>query len=443
MGANRLDRRSVPSVGYIVRSYPRLSQTFILDEIRALERLGVPIHIFAMTDPREEVTQAEVAEVRAPVQYLDRLGRTWASAISTHLRAAIRSPRRYAAALRHTIASGESDAGYRVASRYTCFHHAVCLTMRLHQLENSGGGPTGHLHAHFAHDPTLVALLTHLLTGLPYSFTAHARDLYQVPESMLRARAARSETIVTCCLPNVEYLRNVLPPRLHDKVKLLHHGVDLHAFQPRAHRERASDPPLLMSVGRLVEKKGFADLLAACGRLKDAGGRFRCRIYGEGPERSKLKGIVQDLDLGDRITLAGARSRRDLMRAYRQADVFVLTPLVTENGDRDGIPNVLVEALASGLPVVTTAVGGIPELVTHGVAGLVGRPRDVEEIATHLASLLDDHALRRKLGAAGRATVEERFDLRRSAEELAGLFGVVREREPRTTARGLPWRSAR
>ena len=443
MGANRLDRRSVPSVGYIVRSYPRLSQTFILDEIRALERRGVPIHIFAMTDPREEVTQAEVAEVRAPVQYLDRLGCTWASAISTHLRAAIRSPRRYAAALRHTIASGESDAGYRVASRYTCFHHAVCLTMRLHQLESSGGGPIRHLHAHFAHDPTLVALLTHLLTGLPYSFTAHARDLYQVPESMLRARAAHAETIVTCCLPNVEYLRNVLSPRLHDKVKLLHHGVDLHAFQPRAHHERASGPPLLMSVGRLVEKKGFADLLAACGRLKDAGGRFRCRIYGEGPERSKLKGIVQDLDLGDRITLAGALSRRELMRAYRQADVFVLTPLVTEDGDRDGIPNVLVEALASGLPVVTTAVGGIPELVTHGVAGLVGRPRDVEEIATHLATLLDDHALRRKLGAAGRATVEERFDLRRSAEELASLFGVVREREPRTTARGLPWRSAR
>src|SRR6266566_2255396 len=144
------------SVAYVLRSYPRLSQTFILNEIRALERLGVGIRIFAITDPREPITQPEVAEIRAPAHYLDSLGRTWRAMLSAHSSVDI-------AALLHAVSAKESDTGYRVASRYRCFHYAVQLALILRRQERSNGIAVGHLHAHFAHDPTLVAQLTHLL----------------------------------------------------------------------------------------------------------------------------------------------------------------------------------------------------------------------------------------------------------------------------------------
>jgi len=418
------------SVAYVLRSYPRLSQTFILNEIRALERLGVGIRIFAITDPREPITQPEVAEIRAPAHYLDSLGRTWRAMLSAHSSVAIAAPRRYIAALLHAVSAKESDTGYRVASRYRCFHYAVQLALILRRQERSNGIAVGHLHAHFAHDPTLVAQLTHRLTGIPFSFTAHARDLYQVPKAELRARAEQATEIVTCCRANVDFLQRVLPQRLHGKIALVHHGVDLREFRPRQPAGDEPRRPLLLSVGRLVEKKGFADLLVACHGLKASGRRFHCRIYGDGPERRRLMTMLEELDLGDYVALAGARPRPEIMSAYREADVFALTPFVTQDGDRDGIPNVIIEAMASGLPVVTTSAGGIPELVTPGVNGLVARPHDIEGIAASIAALLDDASMRRRLGSAGRETVQERFDVRNSAEELAALFGVAPERKP-------------
>jgi glycosyltransferase involved in cell wall biosynthesis len=426
MGATPPDNS--PSVVYILRSYPRLSQTFILNEIRALERLGVGIRMFAITDPREPVRQPEVAEVRAPAQYLDSLG-TWWSRLWAHFSLVIRSPRRYVETLLHTVGSKESDTGYRVASRYRCFHYAVNLAVALRRQERSERVTIGHLHAHFAHDPTLIAHLAHLLTGIPFSFTAHARDLYQSSEVGLRVRAEQATMIVTCCRANVDFLQRVLPQRLHGKITLIHHGVELHEFRPREPDGDQAGPPMLLSVGRLVEKKGFADLLRACHRLKESGRRFRCRIYGDGPERSRLLRMLEQLDLGDCVAMAGPRPRREIVHAYREADVFALTPFVTEDGDRDGIPNVILEALASGLPVVTTTAGGISEVVAPGVNGLVVQPRDIDGIAASVATLLDDAALRRRLGSAGRKTVQERFDVRHSAHELAALFGVAREAE--------------
>src|SRR5438132_896837 len=196
MDATSACRPTPRSVAYVLRSYPRLSQTFILNEIRALERMGVGIRIFAITDPREPITQPEVAEIRAPAHYLDSLGRTWRAMLSAHSSVAIAAPRRYIAALLHAVSAKESDTGYRVASRYRCFHYAVQLALILRRQERSNGIPVGHLHAHFAHDPTLVAQLTHLLTGIPFSFTAHARDLYQVPDRK-STRLNSSHTVIS------------------------------------------------------------------------------------------------------------------------------------------------------------------------------------------------------------------------------------------------------
>jgi glycosyltransferase involved in cell wall biosynthesis len=172
-----------------------------------------------------------------------------------------------------------------------------------------------------------------------------------------------------------------------------------------------------------VEKKGFPDLIAAADVLRRRGRRFRLEIHGDGPDRDALAAEVARLGLDTEVRLAPAATREQLADAYRRADVFALTPFVTGDGDRDGIPNVLVEALASGLPAVSTTVGGIPELVSHGRNGLLAAPRDVGGIASHLADLLDDPAWRARLGAAGRSTVEERFDGRQAAAALAPLLG--------------------
>jgi glycosyltransferase involved in cell wall biosynthesis len=225
---------------------------------------------------------------------------------------------------------------------------------------------------------------------------------------------------VTCCRANFDYLGPLVDAR---RLHLVHHGVDLECFEPRP-RHANGAAPMILSVGRLVEKKGFPELLHACALLVEQGRRFTCVIYGEGPMGDALVKLRDDLGLGGTVSLAGARSQSELVGAFQSADVFALTPFVAADGDRDGVPNVLVEAMACAVPVVSTSVGGIPDLVRHGQNGLLSPPRDVVAAAGHLASLLDDPDLRRRLGVAGRATVEAGFDTRVAARRLATLFGA-------------------
>jgi glycosyltransferase involved in cell wall biosynthesis len=216
-----------------------------------------------------------------------------------------------------------------------------------------------------------------------------------------------------------------LPARLHPRLRLIHHGVELDRFVP-APRTDAPFPVEIVSVGRLVEKKGFPDLLHACQRLKSAPtaaqAAFRLRIYGDGPLRAELADLRDRLGLREEVELVGERDGAEVLHAYQSADVFALTPCVTVDGDRDGVPNVIVEAMACGLPIVTTDAGGIAEAVQHGVNGLVARPRDVGTLARHLTELVTDAARRRALGDAGRRTAEEHFDVRSAGRQLSLVF---------------------
>jgi glycosyltransferase involved in cell wall biosynthesis len=435
-------------IGYIIRSYPRLSQTFIVNEILALEQLGLNLHLFAITDPREPIVQAQAAQVRAPVVYLeDAAGRERAAIRADHDAIERQSPERYADTARYVEQRADLDAGYVSASRFECFDYAVYLA-RLLERERRASQPIDHLHAHFAHDPTLIALLVHMLTGISFSFTAHARDLVQIPRRALIERIQQATVMLTCSGTNIDYVNDVVPEPLRAKVRLIHHGVNLDGFQPASERvgewasgRRGVTPsprhpvtpspvPLILSVGRLVEKKGFPDLIAACARLKQGGWQFRCAIYGDGPLRGELAEQIGRLGLADRVTLAGERDQAELIPIFQQADIFVLSPFVTEDGDRDGIPNVLVEAMACGLPLVSTSVAGIPELVRHGENGLLVAPRDAPALAEALATLLDDRDRRERIGAAARATVVEHFDLRAAARQIAALFEQATSRIP-------------
>jgi glycosyltransferase involved in cell wall biosynthesis len=355
--------------------------------------------------------------------------------LAAHLRAMFAAPIRYIKTISYVLRHKELDEGYTAASRWECFAEALHLAERLRQLK-SAGQPIDHLHAHFAHDPTLIALLVHKLTGISYSFTAHARDLFQIPQPALTERIASASAVITCCAANLDYLNESAAAPDRGKIRLIHHGVDLRGFQPAGGwgmEDRGwdhSDPqplspnlhPLILSVGRLVEKKGFPDLLLALGQLKRRGRSFRCAIYGEGPLYAELAAMIERLDLHDDVILPGAVAQRDLIPVFQRADIFALAPFVTEDGDRDGVPNVLVEAMACGLPVVSTAVSGIPELVAHDRNGLLVTPHDPEALAEALAVLIDDPERRAQLGAEARRTVVEHFDLRAAARELVALF---------------------
>jgi len=412
-------------IGYLLRSYPRLSQTFILNEILALEKIGVSIQIFALTNPHEKVVQMQVDQVQAPVHYLDEdiqprslrnMLKENAQVASLHLMGYLRS-------LVYIAANSGIDEGYAASNRWECFLQAVHLIYLLVLKERRTGKKIDHLHAHFAHDPALIAYLVHCMTGIPFSFTAHARDLYQVPEKVLTDRIRQARAVITCCGSNLEYLNQIAPSQ-KSKFSLVYHGVNLKDFQPVSNPGTSSPPngPLILSVGRLVEKKGFQDLLEALFIVKKSGEDFWCTIYGAGPLAKQLEEWIEKHGMTGEVSLKGDRTQQELIPLYQNATLFILTPVQTDDGDRDGIPNVLVEAMAVGLPVITTAVAGIPELVEHNLNGLLYQPHDVGGISSGIIELLRTPEKRRQLGEAASKKVMEQFDVAQAAKRLKTLF---------------------
>jgi glycosyltransferase involved in cell wall biosynthesis len=407
---------------YIVRSWPRLSQTFVVNEILALERLGVALSVFSLARSGETLVQPQVARVRAEVVHLESRG---VRGLGVRTRAALslvrRSPRRYLGTAWLALRSPRLAAGYGDCSTLACFGHATEVAAALARLPSSGDHPT-HVHAHFAHDPALVGLLVARLTGLGFTFTAHARDLVQIPPSSLAARARAARAVVTCCEANAAYIRSSVDPADLSPLLVVHHGVELGRFRPVSAVRTAPEAPTLVSIGRLVQKKGFEDLLHALALLRARGVLFTFKLYGEGPLHGPLVALRDELGLADTVTLMGARTSDEVAAALADGDVFVLTPRVTDDGDRDGIPNVLVEAMACALPVVSTAVGGICELVAEGGNGLLVEAGDVVGVADSLHELVKDPLLRTRLGAAARRTVEEAYDVDAAARILRDVF---------------------
>ncbi len=402
---------------YIVRSWPRLSQTFIVNEVLALERRGLELAVFSLVRSGEDLVQPQVADVRAPVHYLeDQFRRPWVARVRLQLAWFMAAPLRYVLVLWFCLRHPGLAAGYGDCSTLRCFFHAVRIAGTVEDMRAAGTEPV-HVHAHFAHDPALVGMLVAKLTGLPFSFTAHARDLVQIPATSLAARAAEATALVTCCGANAEYIDSALPVADRAPVLVIHHGVELGRFVPTP-RDPAVAVPSLLSVGRLVEKKGYVDLLHALGTVRANGAAFSCRIYGDGPLLEELTELRDSLGLQGHVELMGAQSNEQILAALRGADAFVLAPRVVEGGDRDGIPNVLVEAMACGLPVATTTAGGITELVEHEVNGLVSEPGDVVALAESITRLLTDPGRRGRLGEAARRTVECGYDIDVAARRL-------------------------
>ncbi len=413
-----------PVLGMILKGYPRISETFIAHEIRLLEEAGLAIRILSMRPGREAIAHPVVRAIRARVDYLPETFLPHAPRLLfRNLILGLRRPRRYAAGLGLAL-KRLRRSGNPASLRH--FLQAGWLVERL--LPGSG---IVHLHAHFAHSPASVALYAAALAALPFSFTAHAKDIYTTDPAQLREKIARARFVVTCTDYNARHLGRIaagLPTPIHR----FYHGIDTRFFDSGPELRFTVRPPYrILTVARLIAKKGIPTILKALARLKGEGVSFVYTLVGEGPERENLQRLLRGLGLEGDCRLAGTLAHEAVREEYRRADLFVLASEVAPDGDRDGIPNVLLEAMGMGVPVAATRVSAIPELVEEGKTGLLVSPQDAAALAAAMRRLLSDGELRRRVLPAARERVRAEFDNRRLVGALARLHREALERAPR------------
>lgn len=401
-------------IAYVLRMFPQLSETFIANEILELERLGMPIRIYSYRRPNAIVAHECLRRIRAPITYLpDPLWRHPLELRAAHSAVRAREPERYRIVRRSALAY---SLRRRNLDTWKRFLQAGWLADALY------GSDVTHLHAHFAHEATRVAMMTSGLTGIPFSFTAHARDVFSkdVDAALLRDKVEAAEFAVTVSRYNRAWIAARIGAVPAERVRVLYNGVDLSKFAPDA--SQAREDGLILAVGRLVEKKGFPYLIEACRILRTRGVPFRCEIIGEGELRPRLEREIRRRGISDVVCLTGPRSQDELPVHYRRAAVVAMPAIVARDGNRDALPTVLLEALACGTPVVASRLTGIPEIVDDDEKASLVDSGDAKALAAALERLLLDAPLRERLGAAGRKKAEECFDLKRNVAELYGLL---------------------
>jgi glycosyltransferase involved in cell wall biosynthesis len=418
MNNPQIDRRG-SRVAFVLKGYPRLSETFIAQEILALEARGLGILIVSLRHPTDRKEHPIIAAIGAERLYLPeylhhepaRVWRSWRK---------IRRQPGYHRARRRWLADLLRDP---TPNRVRRFGQAMVLAVEL-------PSEVDHLHAHFLHTPASVARYAALICGLNWSVSAHAKDIWTTPDWEKREKLADAAWAVTCTVAGRAHLA-ALAPR-PDRVALCYHGLDLTRFlPPPAIREGldGSDPKcpvVLLSVGRAVAKKGYDDLLAALALLP-AHLAWRFVHIGGGALAADLQRRAERLGLSPRIEWRGAQAQPEVLAAYREADLFVLAAKVTADGDRDGLPNVLMEAQSQCLACVATNVSGIPDLIENGVTGVLVPPGDPAALASTLGALIGDPVRRTMLGSAGERRVRSKFAMTAGIDTLARYFGLTPE----------------
>ena len=393
-------------IGYVVKRYPRYSETFIVTEILAHEAAGLEIEIFSLLPPEDTHFQNIISRVRAPVTYLRAEGLKATDFWAGLQRAAAVLPDLWAAL---PTATGEEA------------RHVYQAALLAREARRRG---ITHLHAHFASASTSVTRLAARIAGIPYTFTAHAKDIFQedVSAEQLRRKLADAAAVITVSDYNLAYLRDAYGDAAA-RVQRLYNGLEPEQFPYAPPGDR---PPLVVSVGRLVEKKGFPDLIDACAVLAGRGRDFRCEIIGSGPDDEALRTQVARRRLSGRVQLLGPRPQSEVIGKVQGAAVFAAPCVVGADGNRDGLPTVLLEAMALGTPCISTDVTGIPEVVRHGETGLIVPQHHPEALANAIERLLDDAELRVRLAAGARLLIESDFDSHRNAAHLRGVFESAR-----------------
>jgi len=417
-------------VALVLKGYPRLSETFIAQEIRELERRGLAVTIVSLRHPTDPARHPVHDEIVAPVVYLPEY--LWREPVRV-LRAWWRVRRRpgYRAMRRLWLRDLWRD---RTPNRGRRFGQACVLAAE------AGEGPLrdiGHLYAHFLHTPASVARYAAVLLDLPWSVSAHARDIWTIPDWEKREKLAGPAAdgacwAVTCTAYGASHLRDLArgpEAAAGTPVELVYHGLDFTRFPdnpaPPGGRDGGDpdDPVVILSVGRLVAKKGYDDLLNALARLPP-GLHWRFVHIGGGEGRERMAALARRLNLEDRITWRGAQPQAEVLAALRAADLFVLASRIAGDGDRDGLPNVLMEAQSQRLACIATAISAIPELIRDGETGMLVPPGDPAALAAALAALAGDVERRHRLAAAGEDRVRSVFSMDGGIDALAQRFGL-------------------
>lgn len=400
-------------VAYVSQFYPHLTETFVYREVLGLRERGIDVRTYACWSPQRESLSAESVPLAGETTYVFPLDHVRFAA--SHLKWLVRRPLRYLGTLGLvTLRSGDSPKN----RGFALLHFAMAVHLAT-DMQRKG---IRHVHAQFSINAATIALVLSRLLDVPFSFTAH--NLLFTRHMILGEKIRRARFIVAISEYTRRFLLGMAPRGVDpsERIHVVHCGLPLRQFPVRASTP-TNEHPRLLFVAQLQERKGTSVLVEACRRLVDRGHRFHCTVVGGGPLLGSVHRQVDDLGLKETVTLTGPLTQEDLPPLFEEADVFTIPCVTGADGDKDGIPVALMEAMAQGIPTVSTRVSGIPELVEDGVSGLLVAERDPDALADALERLLSDSDLRERLGQAGRAVIEREFDVERTTARLAELLG--------------------
>ena len=387
---------------YLFERFPSFGQTFCYREVAELARQGITPSIFSVRNPKDEPPQDWDARIAKRVHYLPE-----ERELLDDVRQASKNRK-----LTPEIVAALDEWGRR--TDFLRLYQAVYVGLRLQEMG------IGHVHAHFMGMAARTAFWIHKFFPLTFSFTAHANDIF-APRNFevgLDKLVDTARVIVTVSDYAKKFLQERFPERAN-RIRRIYNGLNLAEF---GRADFSSAPPLILAVGRLIAKKGFADLIGACGLIAERGKSFQCEIIGEGPLENELRGQIERLNLQNRVVLPGAKQQREVRQRLAAANVFVLPSVIDPEGGMDNLPTVIMEAMATGLPVVSTKIGGIPEMVVENETGFLLRPGDAVALADAIEKVINNLSLAQKLGQAGCERAQELFSIEKNVRELCALL---------------------
>jgi glycosyltransferase involved in cell wall biosynthesis len=428
------------TVAYILKNFPKISETFITSEIYRLEKLGVNLKLYVIKPPCEDIKHAVVEKIQAERFYLPgttslsemnlfawlklHFGDFSSSVFEVFRSRPVKTLKAMKFAFSQAVRARKGFWAFPRKLYLKEFFQAAAIAEQMlkdHEIK--------HIHAHFAHGATTVAWMVSIITDLKFSFTAHAKDIYLEslnPADFLRRKMDAAEFVITCTKANQRHLESLSKTPVH----CLYHGLSAEFTEllesNSGDRTKQNGHLRALAVGRLVPKKGLDTFIEACGILQNRKVDFKAQIVGENGEHTeKLKYLIKKYSLEKKVLLAGSMTQNSLFHEYHNSDVFCLPCRVLENGDRDGIPNVMVEAMSCGLPVVSTDISGIPEIISNGENGVLVEPEDASALADSMQKICTDRAFAERLSKAGLKTAQENFNGKASAGKLYQLFETV------------------